>query len=78
VLDRENSKVGDWRRKPWKDSSGRTRVHASLIGCSFVMKTFWFKEYNPDNPAQRASILIQIQSQLRRLVHRLKTYEQTQ
>jgi hypothetical protein len=60
---------------PWRDSSGRTKVHASLIGCSFVMKTFWFENYDAANLAQRASILIQLQQNLRKTIHRLKTYE---
>ena len=58
----------------WKNRNGETRVHVSLIDCSFVMHTFWIKGFNPDSPVTRAMILLMMNKKLNDFHVKMKKY----
>lgn len=59
----------------WRLRNGNIRVFVSVKNASFINKTFWLENWDPDKiPSQKMMVLIAMRHAARRLINRLRPY----
>jgi len=58
----------------WRDVKGKLKVHVSIKNASFVMHTFWIKDWTPEKPETKAAILLEMNRTLSRIYKSIERF----